>query len=46
VFDGMDFSRLRVHPCDFHASVEAHRILGEETDRQLSDSGFLEAKAR
>ncbi len=45
-FDGMDFGRLRVHPCDFHAGVEAHRILGEEADRQLSGSSFLDVQVR
>jgi len=40
-FAGRDLARLRVHPADFHADAEAHRILGEEVARRIVDAGLL-----
>jgi len=46
VFAGRDLAALRVHPRDYHAGPEAHRILGEEAARLLAGAGWLEAKGR
>jgi len=40
-FEGRDLAPLRVHPRDFHAGPEAHRILGEGVARLLDSSGRL-----
>lgn len=40
-FRGLDLARMRVHPGDFHADAEAHRILGEEAARALASAGML-----
>ena len=45
-FAGRDLAALRVHPRDYHAGPEAHRIFGEEAARRLADAGCLEARAR
>jgi hypothetical protein len=40
-FAGRDLGSLRVHPRDFHAGAEAHRILGEAVARELEIGGRL-----